>query len=66
MVLYKEARKALSSTNIHSGFAASGLVPLNPQQVLDKLTIELTLPSTSYGVLNKEWFGKTSLTTIKV
>jgi hypothetical protein len=28
--LYKESQKALSSKNIHSGFKASGLVPLNP------------------------------------
>jgi hypothetical protein len=28
--LYRELRKVLSSQNIHSGFAASGLVPLDP------------------------------------
>ena len=50
VVLYKEARKALSYTNTHSGFAASGLVPLNPQRVLDKLTVKLTPPSTFHGM----------------
>jgi hypothetical protein len=30
--LYRESRKVLSSQNIHSGFAASGLVPLDPQK----------------------------------
>jgi hypothetical protein len=28
--LYRELRKVLSSQNIHSGFTASGLVPLDP------------------------------------
>jgi hypothetical protein len=48
--LYRKSRKALSSKNICSGFIASGLVPLDPQRVLDKLTIKnITPPTTAYG-----------------
>jgi hypothetical protein len=48
--LYKESRKALLSKNICSGFEASSLVPLNPQRVLDKLTIKnITPPTTAHG-----------------
>ena len=57
VVLYKEARKALSYTNTHSGFAASGLVPLNPQRVLDKLTVKLCTQLTSWGFSIKTWEG---------
>jgi hypothetical protein len=45
--LYKESQKALLSKNIYSGFEASGLVPLNPQRVLDKLTIKNITPLTT-------------------
>jgi hypothetical protein len=37
--LYRASRKVPASKNICSGFAASGLVPLDPQRVLDRLTI---------------------------
>ena len=44
--LYQKARlAALSSRNIRSGFAATGLVPLNPDRVLSKLQIHIRTPS---------------------
>jgi hypothetical protein len=67
--LYKGARKALSPSNIRSGFRASGLVPLNRQQVLDRLTIKhITPPSTAHGPLDgdREWTAKTPYTTAEV
>lgn len=67
LTLYREAQKALSSKNIHSGFKASGLVPLNCQQVLDKLTIKhITPPSTAHRPSDQEWTAKTPYTTAKV
>jgi hypothetical protein len=67
--LYKESRKALSSKNIRSGFEASGLVPLNPQRVLDKLTIKnITPPTTAHGPgsIEGEWITKTPYTAAEV
>jgi hypothetical protein len=65
--LYRESRKVLSSQNIHSGFAASGLVPLEPQRVLDKLTIKtITPPTTAHGPADMEWTAKTPYTTTEV
>jgi hypothetical protein len=67
LALYREARKALSSKNIRSGFEASGLVPLNCQRVLDKLTIKhITPPSTAHGPSDQEWTAKTPYTTAEV
>lgn len=55
---------ALSAANICSGFAATGLVPFNPQHVLDALDIGkmITLPSSSHG----PWTAKTSHSTQEV
>jgi hypothetical protein len=65
--LYKEARKALLSKNICSGFGATGLVPLKPQRVLDKLIIKhITPPTTAHGPLDGVWVAKTPLTTAEV
>jgi hypothetical protein len=65
--LYRESRKVLSSQNIHSGFAASGLVPLDPQRVLDKLTIKtITPPTTAYRPADIEWTVKPPYTTTEV
>jgi hypothetical protein len=65
--LYKGSRKALSSKNIRSGFEASGLVPLNPQRVLDKLTIKnITPPNTAHGPPEGEWIAKTPYTSTEV
>jgi len=65
--LYRESRKALSSKNICSRFAASGLVSLDPQRVLDKLTIKnITPPDTAYGPADIEWTAKTPYTTTEV
>jgi len=43
--------KALSAANICSGFAVQGLVPFDPQHVLDKLGVvkKTTPPSSSHG-----------------
>ncbi len=44
--LYQPARtQALSSNNIRSGFAATGLVPFDPNRVLSQLHIQLRTPS---------------------
>ena len=43
---FKPARAAaLSSLNIHSGFAAAGLVPHNPERVLSRLQFRLRTPT---------------------
>jgi hypothetical protein len=54
--LYKKAQEALLSKNIYSGFGATGLVPLKPQHVLDKLTIKhITPPTTAHGPPGRVW-----------
>ena len=43
---YSKSRlQALSSSNILGGFAATGLVPFNPECVLEKLHITLRTPT---------------------
>ena len=55
---------ALSAANICSGFAATGLVPFNPQHVLAALDItkKITPPSSSHG----PWTAKTPHSTQEV
>jgi hypothetical protein len=65
--LYRESRKAISPKNICSGFEASGLILLNPQRVLDKLTIKNITPlTTAHGPSDGSWVVKTPLTTTEV
>jgi hypothetical protein len=68
LAAYQHTRvRALSSANICSGFTAAGLVPHNPQRVLDSLDIqvkEITPPSTSYGP--SQWTTKTPHSTAEV
>ena len=43
---YPQARTAIfSADNIKSGFSATGLIPLNPDQVLSQLNIQLKTPT---------------------
>lgn len=43
---YKQARKAVfSESNIRSGFAATGLVPYDPDRVLSTLNVQLRTPT---------------------
>jgi len=65
LLLYQSSRKALSAANIQSGFAATGLVPFNPQRMLDMLNIQskkITPPSSSHG----PWVAKTPHSTAEV
>ena len=41
--------EALTASNIHSGFAATGLVLFDPSQVLSKLQIHATPPGSPHG-----------------
>ena len=50
-------QQALSLSNIQSGFAATGLVPLSPERVLSKLHKTPTPPSTSHSNQSTESFG---------
>lgn len=46
LLIYKQARiEALSTDNIRSGFMATGLIPLDSEQVLSRLQITLRTPS---------------------
>jgi len=45
----KVHQQALSSSNIKSGFAATGLIPLSPERVLSKITQTPSPPSTSHS-----------------
>ena len=50
-------QQALSSLNIQSGFAATGLVPLSPERVLSKFQKTPTPPSTSHSNQSTQSFG---------
>ena len=50
-VYYATHTQSITLANIQSSFAATGLVPYDPERVLSKLNTQfktLTLPSTSY------------------
>ena len=50
---YPTARtEALTASNIYSGFAATGLVPFDPSQVLLKLQIQITPPRLPHGSIS--------------
>ena len=54
-------QQALSSSNIQSGFEATGLVPLSSERVLSKIQKTPTPPSTSHSNQSTQSFsiGKT-------
>jgi len=64
LIAYQHARKeALSASNICSGFAATGLVPYQPDQVLSQLHIQMktpTPPPTSHSNQSVSWVPETS------
>ena len=46
LLAFERAHKeALSSSNIRSGFAATGLIPYDPSRVLSRLQIKLRTPT---------------------
>jgi len=46
ITIYQQVHpQVLTASNICSGFAASGLVPYKPEQVLDQLHIQLKTPT---------------------
>jgi hypothetical protein len=56
--IFKQARiEALSTTNIQSGFEATGLIPHNPDQVLSTLQIRPYTPPN--GVVPEQWQSET-------
>ena len=58
--IYKQARiEALSADNIHSGFRATGLVPLDPEQVLSRLQITVRTPPPEPAPLETQWQSQT-------
>ena len=50
-------QQALSSSNIQSGFEATGLVPLSSERVLSKIQKTPTPPSTSHSNQSTQSFG---------
>ena len=64
---YPTARaEALTASNIHSGFAATGLVPFDPSQVLSKLQIHTTPPGSPHGSTSSIWTPKTPRNTVQL
>lgn len=64
LTFYQYSQKKALSADICSGFSAIGLVPYNPQQVVDCLEIskKITPPNTSHGI----WTAKTPRSTQEV
>lgn len=63
---FQQARdKALSDENIRSGFYATGLVPFNPQQVLQKLNIPTEQNTLSNSHDASPWVAKPPKTTFE-
>jgi hypothetical protein len=61
LAMYRQARQTVhSEQNIISGFRATGLIPFNPDRILDMLVKTPTPPSTSYGQLaSSPWTSET-------
>lgn len=57
LYLYPTVRRALSSANIQSGFAATGLVPYSPERVLSKLQISMKTPTPPTTAHSNQSFG---------
>jgi len=58
--LYRQARQtALHQNNIQQGFAATGLVPYNPDRVLSQLHTEYRTPSPQRPQSNGSWAAET-------
>jgi hypothetical protein len=58
--IFKQARiEALSKSNIRSGFSATGLLPLDPSQVLSKLQIRQNTPLYTVLATSTYWHPKT-------
>lgn len=58
--------QAFSLLNIYSGFAATGLVPYRPENVLDELHIQMKTPTPPGSLHSKEsssWIAETPKTT---
>ena len=51
--------QAFSKSNISSGFAAAGLIPLKPERVLAKLNIKTPTPPSSSSSNQSFYLGKT-------
>lgn len=61
LAMYRQARQTVHlEQNIISGFRATGLIPFNPDRVLDILVKTPTPPSTSHGQLvSSPWISET-------
>jgi hypothetical protein len=60
---FKTARsEAMTASNIHSGFAATGLVPYNPESVLCTISRPLTPPKISTAI-HDQWVPETPYNT---
>lgn len=58
LFLYPSAhQRASSSCNIRSGFTATGLIPLNPERALSKLSINLKTPTPPSTACSNKTFG---------
>ena len=68
LTLYQYSQtKALSAANICSGFSATGLVPYNPRQVLDRLEISnITPPNSSHDIWTAKIITGSNHTTDRV
>lgn len=67
LAAYQQTRpQAFSLSNICSGFAAAGLVPYKPENVLDELHIQMktsTPPGSSHSKESSSWTAETPKTT---
>jgi hypothetical protein len=59
--------KAFTTNNIKSGFRATGLVPFDPQRVLEELTVTIqSSPAAALPVSTANWVSKTPRDTIQI
>ncbi len=64
-VYYPAHEVAITQKNVISGFAATGLVPFNPQRVLENLP-PIRTPSPPPGSQESIWDSKTPQTLLEV
>lgn len=70
LALYRKARnQAFSASNICNGFSSTGLIPLDAQKILEKLSIRIdsnTPPTSLHTSHQSSWTSKTPRRTAEV
>ena len=65
---FEASKQAMTQSNIRSGFAAAGLVPMDPERVISVLDIaeNLRTPSSNLNLPPQVWISQIPIITIEI